>query len=139
MRCLAAHKCFALSGRGPTVRLLLIPERHRDGYFEARPSDVLDQSLAIIDVRDEADVAIERIHGVRTFDAKDAIASGVPLAKDARFAIVCANGIVSRDVARALSKTHGFTEVTLLVGGMRRWLAEGRPVARAGTWQSLKP
>ncbi len=117
---------------------LLTPERHRDGYFEARPSDVVREALLIIDVRDEEAIAAEHIHGVRAFSATTAIDEGLPLDKDARFAIVCSNGVISRDVARALTQTHGFANVTLLVGGMRRWIGEDRPVSRAGSWRPLE-
>jgi len=80
------------------------------GYYEARPGDVAGRShLVLVDVREESELLEElgHIHGVRH----------VPLAK-------LATSLVAR----------GFVEVYSVSGGMIRWNAEERPVARTRTW-----
>jgi rhodanese-related sulfurtransferase len=49
--------------------------------------------------------------------------------------VVCNNGRQSAKCAEALVQRHGFAEVYLLVGGMLRWVAEARPIARKPTYK----
>ena len=108
---------------------------HAGGYYEARPGDVIGASgLLFIDLRTEKELQECHIHGVVHCEAA---MNGLPnVEKDQPIVVVCSNGWLSRKTAKALVNEHGFTEVYLLVGGMRRWLGEHRPVARVKTWKS---
>lgn len=112
--------------------------QHRDGYFQARPGDVIVRhDLLIIDVREEKELldGWGHIHGV-THRASDAVkAEGLPgVSLDRAVVLVCDNGHRSMGCCKALVG-FGFTEVYHLVGGMLRWTAEERPVARVKTWK----
>jgi len=115
-----------------------IAPRHRRGYFEARPGDVIGRRLLIVDIRPEEDLTGDfgHIHGVLHRPAAEVLASGLPgVDRRTPVVVVCNNGRASADCAEALVKTHGYWEVYLLVGGMVRWTAEDRPVARRPTWK----
>lgn len=115
-----------------------IAPRHRRGYFEARPGDVIGRRLLTVDVRPEEDLTGDfgHIHGVLHRPAPLLRATGLPgVDRRTPVVVVCGNGRASADCAEVLVKEHGFEEVYLLVGGMVRWTAEGRPVARRPTWK----
>lgn len=117
-----------------------IPEAplHRLGHWQARPGDVIGRSdLLFVDVRPEEDLLgdLGHIHGVRRVDASTLRVRGLPgVPPETPVVLVCANGHASLDCAASLVREHGFHEVYHLVGGMVRWLAEERPVARVPTW-----
>lgn len=113
---------------------------HRRGYYEARPGDVAGTPLRIVDVRYEEDLTKDfgHIHGVTHFPRARVEAEGLPGFDPATpVVIVCNNGFESAAVAERLVRDHGFVEVYHLVGGMLRWTAEDRPVARRATWKRL--
>lgn len=116
--------------------------QHRLGYLQARPGDVAGRDdLLVIDVRDEGDLTDDfgHIHGVTHLPAERLVQRGLPgIAKDRAVVVVCQNGWRSQDCAARLVRDHGFAEVYHLVGGMLRWTAEERPVARVPTWRSLE-
>lgn len=118
-----------------------IPEapQHDQGFFEARPGDVAGRGdLLLVDVRDEPELldGYGHIHGIVHRPADRLLAEGLPDHPPERpVVLVCDNGFRSRKCARHLVE-RGHLEVYLLVGGMRRWMAEERPVARVRTWAS---
>lgn len=116
-----------------------IPEapKHRDGFYEARPGDVIVRGdLAIVDVRDEKELIDDygHIHQVIHRPYPRVMEEGLPdFPKDRPVVLVCDNGFRSRRCSARLA-SEGWTEVYHLVGGMRRWTAEERPIARTPTW-----
>lgn len=115
--------------------------QHRLGYLQARPGDVVGRDdLLVIDVRhqDELTDDFGHIHGVAHLPAERLLQQGLPgIDKATPVVVVCQNGRTSQSCATRLVQEHGFAEVYHLVGGMLRWTAEERPVARVPTWQSL--
>lgn len=111
---------------------------HRLGFYEARPLDVVDRrDLLVVDVRHEDDLlgTLGHIHGARHVPMKRLLAEGLPeLAPTDPVVVVCGNGRESRRCAEYLVQERGFSEVYHLVGGMIRWNAEDRPVAKVRTW-----
>jgi len=110
-----------------------------EGYAQVRPGDVARRDdLTFVDVRAEArDLLgdLGHIHGVCHAPRARILEEGLPdLPKDTPIVVVCNNGRESRDVAVALIERYAFTEVYHLVGGMVRWNAEERPVARTETF-----
>ncbi len=121
-------------------RSTLIPEAplHRRGYWEARPGDVVGRrEFLFVDVRPERDLVgdLGHIHGVTLTPSSIVHEQGLT-GIDAHMPVVlvCGNGRTSADCAEALVSKHGFRDVYLLVGGMIRWNAEGRPIAKKPTW-----
>lgn len=118
-----------------------IPEapRHRLGYFEARPGDVAGRDdLLLVDVRPEEELTGEHghIHGVRHVPSDVLMRDGLRgVAHDAPIVLVSSDGRASAECAAHLAEAHGFLEVYNLVGGMVRWAAEERPVARVPSWR----
>ncbi len=112
---------------------------HRLGYLQARPGDVVGRDdLLLIDVRHEEDLLDDfgHIHGVRSVPEARLRADGLPgVPIDQPIVVVCQNGRQSQGCAAALVADFGYTEVYHLVGGMLRWTAEERPVARVKTWK----
>ena len=107
------------------------------GFYEARPGDVIPRSdLFVLDVRREEDLLgdLGHIHQVHHLPVARLDTLDVPL--DTPLVLVCGNGFESGSAAITLVE-RGFTEVYLMVGGMLRWNAEERPVARKATWRSL--
>ncbi len=103
------------------------------GYYEARPGDVAPRDdLFLLDVRHEGDLDedLGHIHQVHHLPLAELDALALPL--DTPIVTVCGNGFESRKAAIALVEA-GFTEVYHLVGGMIRWNAEERPVAKVST------
>lgn len=123
------------------MRIAEAPQ-HRLGYLQARPGDVIGRDdLLIIDVRDEPDLTDDfgHIHGVTHVPADRLLREGLPRVSEMTpIVVVCQNGRRSQTCATRLVQEHGFREVYHLVGGMLRWTAEERPVARVPTWQSLR-
>ncbi|MEM9192502.1 MAG: rhodanese-like domain-containing protein [Myxococcota bacterium] len=113
--------------------------RTKLGFLEARPGDVIDKDgLLLVDVRREEELLedLGHIHGVRHVPMEEILASGLPSVDRATpVVVVCQNGFQSRKCAEALVQEYGYTEVYHLVGGMIRWNAEARPVARVRTWR----
>jgi rhodanese-related sulfurtransferase len=114
--------------------------RNRRGYWEARPGDVIGRSeLLFVDVRPDPRTLVGdfgHIHGVTHVPAEEVLGEGlVGIATDTPVVLVCENGRTSARCAEALVRQHGFTEVYHLVGGMLRWVAEARPVARKPTYK----
>ena len=112
--------------------------RHRLGYHQVRPGDVIGRDgLLIVDVRNEEDLLDDfgHIHGVRSIPEERLLRDGIEgVDASTPVVVVCQNGRQSQGCAAALVRDHGFTEVYHLVGGMLRWNAEERPVARVRTW-----
>ncbi|GEM_PF-2503610 len=109
---------------------------HPKGFYEARPGDVVVRDdLFLLDVRHEVDLAKEmgHIHQVNHLPLAELEALELP--RDTPVVTVCNNGFESRKAAVRLVEA-GFTEVYHLVGGMLRWNAEERPVARVDTWRA---
>jgi rhodanese-related sulfurtransferase len=109
------------------------------GYRQVRPLDVVAESgLVLVDVREaESDLLgdLGHVHGVRHVPAERLLASGVTgVTRDAPVVVICSDGRLSQRCATELVATHGYTEVYHLVGGMLRWNAEDRPIARQRTW-----
>lgn len=115
--------------------------QHRLGYLQARPGDVAGRDdLLIVDVRSEEELTDDfgHIHGVAHWPAHRLLAEGLPgVPSDRPVVVVCQNGRLSQTCATRLVQEHGFREVYHLVGGMLRWTAEERPVARVPTWTRL--
>ena len=115
--------------------------RHRHGFLQARPGDVIGRDdLLLVDVRDERDLLGDfgHIHGVTTFPARRVNKEGLPgVPPETPVVLVCSNGRTSQTCCKRLVQEHGFEEVYHLVGGMVRWTAEERPVARVQTWSAL--
>jgi rhodanese-related sulfurtransferase len=115
--------------------------RHRRGYWEARPGDVVGRSdLLFVDVRSDAEALVGdfgHIHGVTHVPAAIVLERGLSgIAQETPVVLVCGNGRESARCAEALVRVHGFTEVYLLVGGMLRWVAEARPIAKKPTFKA---
>lgn len=115
--------------------------RHRDGYYQARPGDVIGRDdLLVVDVRSSAELLDDfgHIHRVNRCDAHRIRQDGLPgVAHDRAVVLVCQNGRLSQACATSLAREHAYTEVYHLVGGMVRWVAEERPVAKTPTWRDL--
>ncbi len=111
--------------------------KHKLGYFEVRPSDVAARNdVQFVDVRDEKELlSVGHIHGVRHVPMARVLDGSLPLQRDAAVVLVCDNGRKSASCATALVRDHGFAEVYHLVGGMVRWAAEERPIARVRTYR----
>ena len=124
------------------MRIEVAP-RHRSGYLQARPGDVIGRTdLFLVDVRDERELTDDfgHIHGVVHVPMDRVLEEGLPaLSKDTPVVLVCDNGRRSARVAKHLVRERGFDEVYHLVGGMLRWTAEERPVARVPTWRKVDP
>jgi len=118
------------------VRIPVAP-KHKHGFYEARPGDVAGRTdLLLVDVRDEKELTDDwgHIHGVMHRPMARVLEEGLPdQPADRPIVLVCDNGFRSRRCAAHLAQ-RGFTEVYHLVGGMKRWTAEARPVARVETW-----
>ncbi|MCA9601161.1 MAG: rhodanese-like domain-containing protein [Polyangiales bacterium] len=119
----------------------VVPDAYRTerGYYEARPADVLGaEGIVVLDVRGEGELLgpSGHIHGVLHVPLERVLGQGEPdLPLDTPIAVVCEMGSRSATGARALVE-RGFSEVYNLVGGMRRWTMEDRPVARVRTWRT---
>ncbi len=114
--------------------------QHRLGYLQARPGDVVGRDdLFIVDVRHEDELTDDfgHIHGVTHVPADRVMRDGLPVPEDTPIVVVCQNGRTSQTCATRLVQDHGFKEVYHLVGGMLRWTAEERPIARTPTWTKL--
>ena len=110
--------------------------KHPRGFYEARPGDVAGRDdLLLVDVRQEASDLLGdmgHIHGVTHLPREVVTEIDHPI--DAPVVVVCNNGRTSRRAAVDLVAA-GFQEVYHLVGGMLRWTAEERPIARVQTWR----
>lgn len=124
----------------PIPRIAAAP-RHRAGYYQVRPGDVIVRSdLLLIDVRPEQDLLGDtgHIHQVTHAPASPHLQQALSsLPRDTPLVFVCGNGRTSARCAAETVREGGFQEIYHLVGGMVRWLAEERPVARVPTWQRL--
>jgi rhodanese-related sulfurtransferase len=114
--------------------------RHRRGYWEARPGDVIGRSeLLFVDVRPDKKALVGdfgHIHGVTHVPAAALLEGGLPgVGLETPVVVVCDNGRKSAECAEALVRRYGFSEVYHLVGGMLRWVAEARPIARKPTYK----
>lgn len=110
-----------------------------EGYAQVRPGDVVSRDdLHIVDVRlEEGDLlgGVGHIHGVRHVPLGDVLDGGLAsLGPETPVVVVCNDGRESREAAIALARDQGLQEVYHLVGGMVRWAAEGRPIARTRTF-----
>lgn len=97
--------------------------------------------LLFVDVREEVDLLDElgHVHGVTLAPSASVIADGLPtIAKTQPIVVVCNDGRTSQRCVVALVADHGFEEIYHLVGGMIRWTAEERPIARVPTWTRLE-
>lgn len=117
--------------------------RTQGGILEARPSDVEKHpEVLVIDVRAEAELLgpSGHIRGVTHLPMEALLRDGLAsvgahgLAHETPVILVCEAGMRSRTCAQSLV-ARGHLEVYSLVGGMRRWIAEDRPVERTRTWK----
>jgi len=111
--------------------------RTAHGYLEARPGDIAGrEDLVVIDVRELSELTDElgHIHGVRHVPMAQVLANAIELPEETPVVLVCRSGRRSATCAAHLV-SRGFSEVYNLVGGMVRWRAEERPVARTPTWK----
>ena len=119
-----------------------IPEAylHRRGYYQVRPSDIISRTdLLLLDVRfapEDLDGELGHIHKSQYLPLAELDRFTHPL--DTALVVVCGNGRESVRAAERLA-ARGFSEVYHLVGGLLRWNAEERPVARAGSWSHYTP
>ncbi len=106
------------------------------GFYEARPGDIQDRAnLLLVDVREEAELLdpLGHVHGARHVPLARLLADGLPdVAPETPVALMCKAGGRSARAAASLV-ARGFTEVYSVTGGMIRWNAEERPVARTRT------
>ncbi len=112
---------------------------HDRGYYQVRPGDIITrEDLLLLDVRYEEDLDRDmgHIHQVQSLPLRHLERFAHPL--DTPVVLICGNGRESVRAAEALVK-RGYQEVYHLVGGMLRWTAEERPVARKVTWQRYAP
>jgi rhodanese-related sulfurtransferase len=110
-----------------------------------RPGDVAGRDdVLLVDVREEQELLGElgHVHGVLHVPLGRLLTDGLPprvgemdITNDTTIALLCRSGRRSAQAASSL-KQRGFTKVYNVVGGMVRWNAEGRPVARVRTWRS---
>lgn len=111
--------------------------RSRAGVLEARPSDLAKHpEVLVVDVRSEAELLgpSGHLHGVRHVPLERVLDGALDeLPKEAPVILVCEAGVRSRTAAEVLVQ-RGHAEVYTLVGGMRRWVLEERPVAHTRTW-----
>ncbi len=125
-------------GSPESVRIPEAPLTKR-GYYEARPGDIIGRTdVLVIDLRPEADLTGDfgHIHGVTHVSREQVLRDGLPgITRETPVVLVSNNGRDSAVVATHLVQDHGFREVYNLVGGMVRWIAEERPVARRPTWK----
>ena len=116
--------------------------RTASGYYEARPGDVAGRDdLLVVDVREPDELVSElgHIHGVTHVPMGEVLTTGLPgIAEDRAVVLVCRSGKRSAQCAAFLA-SRGYTEVYNLVGGMMRWGAEERPIARTPTWKKNAP
>lgn len=120
-----------------TARKLVDAPPTAQGFYEARPGDVAERTnLVLIDVREDAELldALGHIHGIRHVPLARLLADGLPgVDVGAQVVCVCKAGGRSARAAASLV-ARGFVEVYSVSGGMIRWNAEERPVARTRTW-----
>jgi rhodanese-related sulfurtransferase len=111
--------------------------RTAQGFYEARPGDIEDRTdLFLIDVREESELldALGHIHRIRHVPLARLLADGLPdVAPETPIVLMCKAGARSAKAAASLV-ARGFAEVYSVTGGMIRWNAEERPVARTRTW-----
>ena len=123
--------------RRVTRRMLVDAPPTAQGFYEARPGDVAGHAhVVLIDVREECELldALGHIHGVRHVPLAQLLADGLPgVDVSAQIVCICDAGRRSARAAASLV-ARGFVEVYSVSGGMIRWSAEERPVARTRTW-----
>ena len=111
---------------------------HERGYRQARPGDVAGRDdLVLVDVREEIELLGElgHVHGVMHVPSAELLANGLSsVPKSAAVVVLCGDGRTSQKCAATLVEL-GYEDVYHLVGGMVRWTAEERPIARARTWR----
>ena len=126
-----------LRSRPVTASKLTDAPATAQGYLEARPGDIAGRSrLVLVDVREEDELldALGHIHGVRHVPLAQLLAQGLPdVDPGAQVVCICKAGGRSAKAATSLV-ARGFREVYSVSGGMIRWNAEERPVARTRTW-----
>lgn len=120
-----------------TARKLVDAPPTSHGFYEARPGDIAERShLVLIDVREESELLepLGHVHGVRHVPLAQVLAEGLPdVDSSAQIVCICDTGKRSARAASSLV-ARGFVEVYAVSGGMIRWNAEERPVARTRTW-----
>lgn len=98
------------------------------GYFEVRPSEVVGQDILILDLREDTELGAGHIAGAQAFrGVRDEEVLRKILPSDFPMVVVCGYGPESKRFCLRLCDM-GYREVHHLVGGMRRWRAEGHPV-----------
>lgn len=111
--------------------------RTAQGFYEARPGDIQDRAdLLLIDVREESELLdpLGHIARIRHVPLARLLADGLPgVAPETPVVVMCKAGARSAKAAASLV-ARGFAEVYSVTGGMIRWNAEERPVARTRTW-----
>jgi hydroxyacylglutathione hydrolase len=110
------------------------------GYFHAQvartsslmthtltPREVYQKGLRIIDIRNEDEIAQERIPGSSAVHMGDIPASIHRLPKDEPIVIQCATGVRSA-IVTSLLESLGVTNAVTMEGGIKAWMDEGLPI-----------
>jgi rhodanese-related sulfurtransferase len=110
--------------RGPTLSVAELHERLQGTG-----------SLQLLDVRPSDDYrgALGHIHGSRNIplETLEARLGELSADRDTPIALICTTDRRSAKAAKILS-AQGFTDVRVVIGGMRQWNLDGLPVQRAG-------
>ena len=78
------------------------------------------KDLVLIDVRNPGEVALGSIHGARSIGLPSLLHSIDELDRNAPTVVFCAGGYRSA-IASSLLRSHGFTDVSDLIGGYTAW------------------
>jgi adenylyltransferase/sulfurtransferase len=104
------------------------------GGPEMNPADVIEgiesnENLILLDVREPVEWSRMRIDGATLIPLRELPRRLDDVSSEAHIVCYCATGIRSAHAAKIL-RDAGFSNVSNLVGGIRRWAAEGHPVAK---------
>ncbi|MFN8020159.1 MAG: rhodanese-like domain-containing protein [Acidimicrobiales bacterium] len=97
--------------------------------FAARQRDV--EGLVVVDIRNPGETALGSIPGARMVSLPTLLTRIDELDKDAPTVVFCAGGYRSA-IASSLLRSHGFTDVSDIIGGYTAWSAAQQPEATAG-------
>lgn len=113
-----------------SYRRLLLAARER--ITEVIPEDANVDSSLIVDVREPHELDIGMLPGAHPVPWRNLAEQIAELAQpDTEILLYCAVGERSAIAAAAL-EDQGYKRVTSLAGGIKRWMAEGRPTVSTG-------
>lgn len=108
----------------PYRRMLLAA---RERITEVNPDDASLDSSVVVDVREPHELEVGALPGAHAVPWRDLAERIAELAEpDTPILLYCAVGERSA-IAAAVLEDHGYERVTSLAGGIKRWMAEGRP------------